>query len=111
MYEELVKYNTERAFSWIIWIFFLHSDIVCRALYIWDNLVIIHYIMCLSGQRCLLTSASVDIFHQLVDFSLTYTRLELTPTSTNLIALSTTRPKKKKNPETRLVRARRIGAK
>lgn len=68
--EEPVRYSTERTFSWIIWIFFLHSDIVCRALYIWDNLVIIHYIMCLSGQCCLRTSARVSIFHQLVDFSI-----------------------------------------
>lgn len=68
--EERFRYNTERTFSGIIWIFFLHSDIVCGALYIWDNLVIIHYIMCLSGQCCLRTAARVSIFHQLVDFSI-----------------------------------------
>lgn len=42
-------------------VFFLHSGIVCRALHIWDNLVIIHYIMCLATLCSRPTSAAIHV--------------------------------------------------
>lgn len=47
---------------------FLHSNIVCRALFIWDNLVIIHYIMCLANQCSLPTSGTVEIYHEIFNY-------------------------------------------
>lgn len=57
----MIDLPTCKAFKIDQTVFFLHSGIVCRALHIWDNLVIIHYIMYLATLCSLQTSAAIHV--------------------------------------------------